>query len=55
MTNGQIAGKELKLAEKTVKNYVSTILSKAQEVARQPRAAAYLARRTTMPEAQSLS
>src|SRR6202158_2708106 len=47
LTNGQI-GKELKLAEKTVKNYVSTILSKL-EVARRAEAAAYLARHTTMP------
>jgi DNA-binding NarL/FixJ family response regulator len=46
-TNGQI-GKELKLAEKTVKNYVSTILSKL-EVARRAEAAAYLARHTTTP------
>ena len=46
-TNGQI-GKELKLAEKTVKNYVSTILSKL-EVARRAEAAAYLARHTTIP------
>ncbi len=49
MTNGQI-GKELKLAEKTVKNYVSTILSKL-EVARRAEAAAYLARHTTTPGA----
>src|SRR6266568_4001167 len=46
-TNGQI-GKEMKLAEKTVKNYVSTILSKL-EVARRAEAAAYLARHTTTP------
>ncbi len=46
-TNGQI-GKELKLAEKTVKNYVSAILSKL-EVARRAEAAAYLARHTTPP------
>src|ERR1700680_1952255 len=46
-TNGQI-GKELKLAEKTIKNYVSTILSKL-EVARRAEAAAYLARHTTTP------
>src|SRR5215472_1719678 len=46
-TNGEI-GKELRLAEKTVKNYVSTILSKL-EVARRAEAAAYLARHTTMP------
>jgi two-component system response regulator DevR len=49
-TNGQI-GKELKLAEKTVKNYVSTILSKL-EVARRAEAAAYLARHTTIPGSQ---
>ena len=47
LTNGQI-GKALKLAEKTVKNYVSTILSKL-EVARRAEAAAYLARHTTTP------
>jgi DNA-binding NarL/FixJ family response regulator len=41
-------GDELKLAEKTVKNYVSSILSKL-EVARRAEAAAYLARHTTMP------
>jgi two-component system response regulator DevR len=46
-TNGQI-GKELKLAEKTVKNYVSSILAKL-EVARRAEAAAYLARHTTTP------
>lgn len=46
-TNGQI-GRELKLAEKTIKNYVSTILSKL-EVARRAEAAAYLARHTTTP------
>jgi two-component system, NarL family, response regulator DevR len=44
-TNGQIAA-ELGLAEKTVKNYVSAILSKL-EVARRAEAAAYLARHTT--------
>ncbi|MEP7104805.1 MAG: response regulator transcription factor [Chloroflexota bacterium] len=48
-TNRQI-GVELKLAEKTVKNYVSTILSKL-EVARRAEAAAYLARRTATPGA----
>jgi two-component system response regulator DevR len=50
LTNGQI-GSELKLAEKTVKNYVSTILSKL-EVARRAEAAAYLARHTTTPGSQ---
>jgi two-component system, NarL family, response regulator DevR len=49
LTNGQI-GKELNLAEKTVKNYVSTILSKL-EVARRAEAAAYLARHTAIPGA----
>jgi two-component system, NarL family, response regulator DevR len=44
MTNGQI-GQELGLAEKTVKNYVSSILTKL-EVARRAEAAAYLARHT---------
>jgi two-component system response regulator DevR len=46
-TNGQI-GAELGLAEKTVKNYVSSILAKL-EVARRAEAAAYLARHTTLP------
>src|SRR5215467_4389361 len=46
-TNGEI-GKELRLAEKTIKNYVSAILSKL-EVARRAEAAAYLARHTTTP------
>ncbi len=41
-------GEELRLAEKTVKNYVSSILSKL-EVARRAEAAAYLARHTTTP------
>ena len=41
-TNKEV-GDELKLAEKTVKNYVSSILSKL-EVARRAEAAAYLAR-----------
>jgi two-component system, NarL family, response regulator DevR len=45
MTNGQI-GQKLGLAEKTVKNYVSSILTKL-EVARRAEAAAYLARHTT--------
>jgi DNA-binding NarL/FixJ family response regulator len=43
-TNRQI-GADLKLAEKTVKNYVSSILSKL-EVARRAEAAAYLVRHT---------
>jgi two-component system response regulator DevR len=43
-TNREI-GVDLKLAEKTVKNYVSSILSKL-EVARRAGAAAYLARHT---------
>ena len=43
-TNRQI-GEELKLAEKTVKNYLSSIMSKL-EVARRAEAAAYLARHT---------
>jgi two-component system, NarL family, response regulator DevR len=46
-TNREI-GEQLHLAEKTVKNYVSSILSKL-EVARRAEAAAYLARHTTMP------
>ena len=46
-TNRQI-GDELKLAEKTVKNYVSSILSKL-DVARRAEAAAYLARHTRIP------
>ena len=46
-TNREI-GDKLKLAEKTVKNYVSSILSKL-EVARRAEAAAYLARHTTIP------
>ena len=41
-------GDALGLAEKTVKNYVSSILSKL-EVARRAEAAAYLARHTTTP------
>ena len=48
-TNKEI-GEEMKLAEKTVKNYVSTILGKL-EVTRRAEAAAYLARRTTTPGA----
>ena len=48
-TNHQI-GDELHLAEKTVKNYVSSILSKLG-VARRAEAAAYLARRSTLPGA----
>jgi two-component system, NarL family, response regulator DevR len=46
-TNREI-GDDLSLAEKTVKNYVSSILSKL-EVARRAEAAAYLARHTTTP------
>jgi two-component system response regulator DevR len=46
-TNKEI-GEELHLAEKTVKNYVSSILSKL-EVARRAEAAAYLARHTQTP------
>jgi DNA-binding NarL/FixJ family response regulator len=46
-TNKEI-GVELHLAEKTVKNYVSSILSKL-EVARRAEAAAYLARHTATP------
>jgi len=46
-TNKEI-GDELRLAEKTVKNYVSSILSKL-EVAWRAEAAAYLARHTTTP------
>jgi two-component system, NarL family, response regulator DevR len=48
-TNKEI-GIALHLAEKTVKNYVSSILSKL-EVARRAEAAAYLARHTTTPGA----
>ncbi|MGI8561949.1 MAG: response regulator transcription factor [Candidatus Dormibacter sp.] len=47
LTNREI-GSRLKLAEKTIKNYVSTILGKL-EVARRAEAAAYLARHTTLP------
>lgn len=46
-TNREI-GTTLHLAEKTVKNYVTSILSKL-EVARRAEAAAYLARHTTTP------
>jgi DNA-binding NarL/FixJ family response regulator len=46
-TNRQI-GEELGLAEKTVKNYVSSILSKL-EVARRSEAAVYLVRHTQTP------
>ena len=46
-TNREV-GRELRLAEKTVKNYVSSILSKL-EVARRAEAAAYLARHTATP------
>lgn len=49
-TNREI-GEQLSLAEKTVKNYVSSILSKL-EVARRAEAAAYLARHTTTPGSQ---
>jgi len=49
-TNREI-GLELKLAEKTIKNYVSTILSKL-EVGRRAEAAAYLARHTGTPGAE---
>jgi DNA-binding NarL/FixJ family response regulator len=49
-TNRQI-GTSLRLAEKTVKNYVSTILSKL-EVGRRAEAAAYLARHTGLPGSQ---
>jgi two-component system response regulator DevR len=48
-TNKQI-GEELHLAEKTVKNYVSSVLSKL-EVGRRAEAAAYLARHTQTPGA----
>ncbi len=48
MTNGQIA-ERIHLAEKTVKNYVSAILSKL-EVARRAEAAAYLADRRARDE-----
>jgi len=48
-TNREI-GDELHLAEKTVKNYVSSILSKL-EVARRAEAAAYLARHSGTPGA----
>lgn len=47
LTNREI-GQNLRLAEKTVKNYVSTILSKL-EVARRSEAAAYLARHSRLP------
>jgi two-component system, NarL family, response regulator DevR len=47
LTNREI-GVRLKLAEKTVKNYVSTILSKL-EVSRRAEAAAYLARHSGTP------
>ncbi len=49
-TNREI-GEELRLAEKTVKNYVSSILSKL-EVARRAEAAAYLARHSGTPGAE---
>ena len=47
LTNREIAGRMF-LAEKTVKNYVSSILAKL-EVARRAEAAAYLARHTAHP------
>jgi two-component system, NarL family, response regulator DevR len=47
LTNREI-GEQLRLAEKTVKNYVSTILSKL-EVQRRAEAAAYLARHMNTP------
>jgi DNA-binding NarL/FixJ family response regulator len=50
LTNGEI-GTRLHLAEKTVKNYVSTILSKL-EVGRRAEAAAYLARHSNTPGGQ---
>jgi DNA-binding NarL/FixJ family response regulator len=50
-TNKDIAA-ELHLAEKTVKNYVSSILSKLG-VARRAEAAAYMARRSMSPGGQS--
>jgi two-component system, NarL family, response regulator DevR len=50
LTNREI-GERLKLAEKTVKNYVSTILSKL-EVGRRAEAAAYLARHSGTPGSQ---
>jgi DNA-binding NarL/FixJ family response regulator len=46
-TNKQI-GEELHLAEKTVKNYVSSILAKL-EVVRRAEAASYVTRHTTTP------
>jgi two-component system, NarL family, response regulator DevR len=46
-TNKQI-GQELHLAEKTIKNYVSSILAKL-EVTRRAEAASYLTRHTTTP------
>jgi two-component system, NarL family, response regulator DevR len=48
-TNREI-GEKMHLAEKTVKNYVTSILAKL-EVARRAEAAAYLARHTTTPGA----
>jgi two-component system response regulator DevR len=46
-TNREI-GEAMNLAEKTVKNYVSAILTKL-EVSRRAEAAAYIARKTTLP------
>jgi hypothetical protein len=45
---GKQIGEELHLAEKTVKNYVSSILAKL-EVTRRAEAASYLTRHTTTP------
>ena len=50
-TNREI-GESMKLAEKTIKNYVSAILTKL-EVSRRAEAAAYLARHTTTPGSSS--
>ncbi|HUY57211.1 MAG TPA: response regulator transcription factor [Candidatus Micrarchaeaceae archaeon] len=50
-TNKEV-GTELHLAEKTVKNYVSSILAKL-EVARRAEAAAYLARHGAVPQEET--